>query len=68
MESITRLRRIGGSLVVTVPKKLIDVERLSSGQLVRIIVAPAKKSFFGVARGIGSFTKGDKRWAEGRDD
>ncbi|MBI4139774.1 hypothetical protein HY483_02315 [Candidatus Woesearchaeota archaeon] len=68
MESITVLRKVGGSLVTTIPRKIVDLEQLSSGQAVRIVVEPVRKSFFGAVKGIGSFTKNDERWAEGRDE
>ena len=65
MEGITKLRKVGGSIVATVPKKVIDIEGLMPGQTVKIKVEKIKKSFFGAAKGIGSFTKEDERWIEG---
>ena len=66
MESVTKLRKVGGSIVATVPKKIIDMEGFMPGQIVKIKVEKIKKSFFGAAKGIGSFTKEDERWMEGR--
>lgn len=66
MENITRLRKVGGSVVATVPKKLIELEGLLPGQIVKIKIEKIKKSFFGAAKGIGSFTKEDKKWIEGK--
>ena len=66
MEGITKLRKVGGSVVATVPKKLIDLEGLMPGQIVTINVKKVRKSFLGAAKGIGSFTKEDKRWMEGK--
>ena len=68
MESITRLRKVGGSLVATVSRNVVEAEGLSPGQLVKIRVEKAQKSFFGSAKGIGSFTKEDERWMEGSHD
>ncbi len=68
MESITKLRRVGGSIVATVPKKIIELEGLIAGQIVKIKVEKIKKSGFGALRGIGSFTKEDERWMEGKND
>ena len=68
MEGITKLRKVGGSIVATVPKKVIDLEGLMPGQTVKIKVEKIKKSFFGAAKGIGSFTKEDERWMEGDHD
>ncbi|MEK6936554.1 MAG: hypothetical protein AABW58_00620 [Nanoarchaeota archaeon] len=66
MESITKLRKIGGSLVATIPKNIVELEGLNEGQAVKIKVEKVKKSFFGAAKGIGSFTKEDKKWIEGK--
>lgn len=68
MESVTKLRKVGGSLIATVPRKVVDVEGLMPGQFITIRVKKLRKSFFGVAKGIGSFTKEDERWMEGKDD
>ncbi|MBI4182088.1 MAG: hypothetical protein HY520_03925 [Candidatus Aenigmarchaeota archaeon] len=65
MESITRLRKVGGSLVATVPRQLIESQGLNPGELVKIRVEKVKKSYFGAAKGIGPFTKEDERWMEG---
>ncbi len=67
MEGITKLRKVGGSVVATVPKNVIEIEGLMAGELVKIRVERMKKSFFGAAKGIGSFTKEDERWMEGRN-
>lgn len=66
MESVTKLRKVGGSIVATVPKKIIELEGLVPGEIVKIKVEKIKKSFFGAAKGIGSFTKEDEQWMEGR--
>ena len=66
MESVTKLRRVGGSIVATVPKKIIELEGLVPGQTVKIKVEKIKKSGFGALKGIGPFTKEDERWVEGR--
>ena len=66
MNSITKLRKVGGSIVATVPKKLVETENLEEGQLVKIAVTKIKKNRFGSCKGIGSFTKEDKQWMEGK--
>ena len=68
MEGVTKLRRVGGSIVATVPKKVVELEGLMPGQTVKINIKKIKKSFFGVAKGIGSFTREDERWMEGKHD
>ncbi len=66
MESITKTRKVGGSLMVTLPKELVEAERLSPEQTVKIQVKKVKMSFFGAAKGIGPWTKEDKKWMEGK--
>ena len=66
MESVTRLRKVGGSIVATVPKHVIDLEGLVPGQMVKIKLEKVKKSGFGALKGIGPFTKEDERWMEGK--
>lgn len=68
MESITKLRKVGGSIVATVPKRIIELEGLIPGQTVKIKVEKIKKSGFGALRGVGPFTKEDERCMEGRHD
>jgi len=68
MESVTKLRKVGGSIVATVPKKIIELEGLVPGQTVKIKVEKIKKSFLGATKGIGNFTREDERWMEGRHD
>ena len=68
MEGITKLRKVGGSIVATVPRKVIELEGLMPGQIVKIKVEKIKKSFFGAAKGIGTFTNEDERWMEGGHD
>ncbi|HLC55272.1 MAG TPA: AbrB/MazE/SpoVT family DNA-binding domain-containing protein [Candidatus Nanoarchaeia archaeon] len=68
MECITKLRKVGGSLMATIPKEIVEEENLASGMAVKIEVKKMKKSYLGMARGIGPLTKEDKKWMEGKDD
>ena len=68
MEGVTKLRKVGGSIIATVPKRIIDLEGLMPGQTVMIDVKKIRKSGFGSMKGIGSFTKDDERWMEGKND
>lgn len=66
MESVTTLRKVGGSVIATVPKKLVEIEGLVPGQTVKIKIEKIKKSGFGSLKGIGRWTKEDKKWMEGK--
>ena len=58
--SLVKVRKVGGSLVVTVPKEIVESEGIREGEIVSVDIRKAKKSWFGVASGIGSFTEQDE--------
>ncbi len=64
MKMMTKTKKIGGSLMVVVPKKMVESENLSAGEEVEIEVKKVKKKdvtkFFGALKGIGPWTKEDK--------
>ncbi len=61
--ALAKVRRVGGSLVVTIPKEVAEVEGLKPGETVNIEVRKAKKSYFGIARGISPFTQKEEMQA-----
>lgn len=60
MKTIARTRKIGGSLVVTLPKEIVKEEALQEGEIIEIQVEKIKKSAFGILKGMRSFTKEDE--------
>jgi antitoxin component of MazEF toxin-antitoxin module len=58
--SIARTRKIGGSLVITIPANVVKEENIQENDLVEFGVRKKRKSYFGALKGIGSFTKEDK--------
>ena len=60
MKALTKTRTIGGSLVVTIPKEIVNIEDLEENQVVEIEIKKHKKDFFGALKGIGSFIEEDK--------
>ena len=58
--SVTKTRKVGGSLVVTIPKKLIDSKKIKEGELVEINVKKVKIDGFGAFRGLKSFRAEDE--------
>jgi antitoxin component of MazEF toxin-antitoxin module len=60
MESLTKTRKIGGSIIVTIPKKIVELESIEEGEIVKISVEKIKKSGFGILKGMRSFSKQDK--------
>ena len=60
MQSLTRTRSIGGSLVVTIPKEIVREQSLKEGELVKMEIEKVKKDGFGKFKGIGKFTHEDR--------
>ncbi len=60
METIARTRKVGGSLMITIPKEMVKEEGLREGEVVKINVEKIKKDYFGALKGIGKFTKEDE--------
>ncbi len=58
--ALARVRKVGGSLVVTIPKGVAEEEGVKPGELVNIEVRKTRKSYFGAARGVGPFTSKDE--------
>ncbi len=60
METITKTRKIGGSLVVTIPKSIVAEEGLTENQVVKVEIKKVRKSGFGMFKGLRPFNKDDK--------
>ena len=60
MEILTRARKLGGSIIITLPKEIVKEESIHEGELVKIKVSKFKKSGFGISKGLGRFTEEDE--------
>ena len=60
MEVLTITRKIGGSLVATIPRTLVEELGLTENQTIKLEVKKVKKSGFGISRGLAPFSKEDK--------
>ena len=60
METIARTLKIGGSLIVTIPKEIVREEGLREGEAVKILVEKVKKDYFGILKGMRPFSKEDE--------
>ncbi len=49
--ALARVRKVGGSLVVTIPKGVAEEEGVKPGELVNIEVRKTRKSYFGALQG-----------------
>jgi hypothetical protein len=55
-ECLAKTRKVGGSLVVTLPKELVETEKIKEGEVVKIRVKKLRKDGFGILKGMPSFT------------
>ncbi len=60
MEIIAKPRKIGGSLVITLPRVVVEEEKIVVNRPIKVEIKNIKKSAFGKFKGIGPFTKEDK--------
>ena len=60
MKSITRVRKVGGSLVVTIPKEVVKIKEIKKGEALVVEFEKIKKSGFGILEGIKPFSKEDE--------
>lgn len=63
MKTMARVKAIGGSLMVRIPKDLAKEEAIKEGELVEIEIEKIKKSGFGLLKGMRSFTEEDEMQA-----
>jgi antitoxin component of MazEF toxin-antitoxin module len=58
--SLVKTRKIGGSIVVTIPSNIVQNEQIGENEFVELEIRKAKKNYFGALRGIGKFTEKDR--------
>ena len=58
--ALVKTRRVGGSLVVTLPKELVESKKIKEGEILEIAIRKVKKDGFGVLRGMKPFTVEDE--------
>lgn len=59
-ETLVKARKLGGSLIVRIPKEIVDSEGIREGEIVRLQVSKTRKSWFGSLEGVGSMTREDE--------
>ena len=60
MRVVCRARKVGGSLVVTLPIEAVKEKRIVAGELLELDVNKAKESGFGIFKGMKPFTEEDE--------
>jgi antitoxin component of MazEF toxin-antitoxin module len=59
-EAVVRARKLGGSLVVTIPKDIVEDEGIKEGEALKLTIEKVRKDWFGAFKGLGPFTKEDE--------
>lgn len=54
------VRKVGGSLMVTIPREVAELEGISSGEIVEIEIHKVKKDWFGAFPQLHSLKKEEK--------
>lgn len=62
METIQRAKKIGGSLMVRIPKDIVDAENILPGEDLVIGVRKVRKDWFGAFPGLKPFKKEEDRF------
>jgi len=57
---LTKTRRVGGSLMVTLPKELVETEKIQENEYVEITVKKCRRDGFGMLKGMAAFTVEDE--------
>jgi len=58
--SLVKTRKVGGSLVVTLPKELVESKKVKDGEILEITIKKVRKDGFGVFKGMTSFAAEDE--------
>jgi len=58
--ALVKTRKVGGSLVVTLPKEVVESKKIRKGEILEIVVKKVRKDGFGVFRGMKPFTVEDE--------
>jgi len=59
-KALTRAKKIGGSIMVRLPKELVEQEDIHEGEMVEVEVTKAKRSWFGATPNLGPFVHEDE--------
>ena len=57
---LTKTRKVEGSIVVTLPKELVETQKIKENEYVEITVKKCRKDGFGIFKGMAPFTVEDE--------
>jgi antitoxin component of MazEF toxin-antitoxin module len=59
-KTLVKTRRVGGSIVVRIPKVLVEEEDIHAGELVELEVKKARKDWFGAFPNLKPFSRAEE--------
>ncbi len=59
-QCLAKTRKVGGSIVVTLPKEIVDLQQIKENEYVEITIKKYRKDGFGILKGMASFTVEDE--------
>ena len=60
VKALTKTRKVGGSIVVTLPNELVRTQKIKANEYVEITVKKCRINGFGILKGVGPFTVDDE--------
>jgi antitoxin component of MazEF toxin-antitoxin module len=57
---LAKTRKVGGPIVVTLPKELVEAQNIKENQCVEITVKKSRTNGFGIFRAMSPFTAADE--------
>lgn len=57
---LTKTRKVGGSIIVTLPKELVEAQNIKENQCVEITVKKCRKSGFGMFKSMAPLNAQDE--------
>lgn len=58
--AVVKTKKIGGSIIVRIPKEVVEEEDLREGELVEVEVRKVKKDWFGAFPTLRQFSRGEE--------
>ncbi|MGD6851579.1 MAG: AbrB/MazE/SpoVT family DNA-binding domain-containing protein [Candidatus Bathyarchaeia archaeon] len=59
-QCLAKTRKVGGSIVVTLPKEIVESKKIKEGEIIEITVKKVRKDGYGILKGVGPFTAQDE--------
>ena len=60
VKALAKTRKVGGSIVVTLPKELVQTQKIKENEYVEITVKKCRINGFGALKGMSPFTVDDE--------